>query len=140
MRKTKEILRLALSEGMSQRQIAQSTGASKTTVHDVLSKARAIGMGWEQIKDLREAVIVSRLLPSRREAAKPEPDWNYVQSELAKKGTTLLLLWLDYKQEHPEALSYSRFCQHFRDFRKTSSLSMRQQRVPCMEHRERAGQ
>ena len=129
MRKTKEILRLALSEGMSQRQIAQSTGASKTTVQDVLSKARTIGMNWEQLKDLREAAIVSRLMPSRREAGKPEPDWSYVQSELAKKGTTLLLLWLDSKQENPEALSYSRFCQHFRDWKKTSSLSMRQQHI-----------
>lgn len=126
MRKTKEILRLALSEGLPQRQIAQSTGASKTTVQDILAKARAIGIEWEQIKDLREAAIVARLLPSRREAAKPEPDWSYVQTELSKKGTTLLLLWLDYKQEYPEALSYSRFCQHFRDWKKTSSLSMRQ--------------
>lgn len=129
MRKTKEILRLALSEGLTHRQIAQSTGASKSTVQDVLAKARGIGMTWDQLKDLREAAIVGRLLPSRREAAKPAPDWAYVQSELAKKGTTLLLLWLDYKQENPEALSYSRFCQHFRDWKKTSSLSMRQHHI-----------
>lgn len=126
MRKTKEILRLALSEGLPQRQIAQSTGASKTTVQDILAKAKAFDMEWEQIKDLREAAIVARLLPCRREAAKPDPDWNYVQIELTKKGTTLLLLWLDYKQENPEALSYSRFCQRYRDWKKTSSLSMRQ--------------
>ena len=126
MRKTKEILRLALSEGLTQRQIAESTGVGKTTIQDILAKAKAIGMDWEQVKDLREVAIVSRLLPSRREVAKPEPDWTYVQQEMMKKGTTLLLLWLDSKQENPEALSYSRFCEHYRAWKKTSSLSMRQ--------------
>jgi len=129
MRKTKEILRLSLNEGLTQRQIAQSTGASKTTVQDILTKAKAIGMEWEQIKDLREAIIVGRLLPSRREAAKPDPDWSYIQKEMTKKGTTLLLLWLDSKQENPDALSYSRFCQNYRDWKKTSTLSMRQNHI-----------
>ncbi|MBC7530443.1 MAG: hypothetical protein H7318_02630 [Oligoflexus sp.] len=108
MRKTKEILRLALSEGMSQRQIALSTGASKSTIQDVLAKAKAIGMDWGQLKDLREADIVGRLLPSRLSATKPEPGWAYVQQEMMKKGTTLLLLWLDSKQENPEAIAWSR--------------------------------
>lgn len=129
MRKTKEILRLALSEGLTQRQIAQSTGVGKTTIQDILVKARAIGMDWEKARDMREAAIVGLLLPSRRESTKPEADWAYVQQEMMKKGTTLLLLWLDFKQEHPEAISYGRFCEHYRAWKKTASLSMRQNHI-----------
>lgn len=127
MRKTKEILRLSLKEGLPQRQIAQSTGVGKSTVQDILTKAKDAGMTWEQIGSMREADIVHRLLPAPRIARKKiEPDWTYVHQEMMKKGTTLLLLWLDFKQENPEGYSYSRFCDHYKRWKKKSSLTMKQ--------------
>jgi transposase len=46
VRKVQAILRLGLKEGSvrRQREIAQSTGVSKTTVQEVLGKTRAAGM------------------------------------------------------------------------------------------------
>lgn len=115
MRKTKEILRLSLKEGLPHRQIAQSTGVGKSTIQDILAKAKDAGMTWDQIGSMREADIVHRLLPAPRVARKKiEPEWTHIHQELMKKGTTLLLLWLDFKQENPEGYSYSRFCDHYK--------------------------
>lgn len=128
MRKTKEILRLALNEGLTQRQIAQSTGVGKTTVQDILARAKSLELDWERLKDLREYDIVRRLVPAARNPpSRIEPDWVYVHQEMMKKGTTLALLWLDFKQEHPEGISYSRYCEHYKRWKQKSSLTMRQQ-------------
>jgi transposase len=127
MRKTKEILRLSLKEGLSQRQIAQSTGSGKSTIQDILAKAKDAGMTWDQISNMRERDILQRLMPpSREETKKIEPDWPYVHQELMKKGVTLSLLWLDFKQEYPEGYSYGRFCEHYKGWKKKSSLTKRQ--------------
>lgn len=128
MRKTKEILRLSLKEGLTQRQIAQSTGVGKTTVQDILARAKDFEWDWDRLADLREHDIVRRLLPTPKHVeSKPEPDWVYVHQEMMKKGNTLALLWLDFKQEHPEGFSYSRYCEHYKRWKSKSSLTMRQQ-------------
>ena len=127
MRKTKEILRLALNERLPQRQIAQSTGAGKSTIQGILIKAKAVGLVWEQLQDLSEAEILTRLnlMPTNQKRL-PEPDWAAIHQEMMKKGVTLALLWLDFKQEHPEGVTYSPFCAGYRKWRKKKSLTMRQ--------------
>ena len=62
----------------------------------------------------------------RRGAARPLPDWSHVHEELSRRGVTLLLLWEEYRAEHPDGYGYSRFCDLYRDWRKTISPTMRQ--------------
>ena len=62
MRKTKEILRLALNEGLSQREIAISTGVGKTTIQELLAKVKKAKIGWEQLTKMRETEIVENVL------------------------------------------------------------------------------
>lgn len=111
MRKTKEILRLALKEGLSQRDIASSTGVGKTTVQEILARAKQLGMEWESVQHIHEPEIVFQLFPRAPGVeVKTDLDWASVDKELRKKGMTITLIWLDYKQENPEGMCYSSFC------------------------------
>ena len=46
------------------------------------------------------------------------------------KHLTLMLLWQEYKAEHPDGYQYSRFCQHYRGWAGRLSVSMRQTHTP----------
>jgi transposase len=41
---------------------------------------------------------------------RPLPDWSRVHAELRRKGVTKRLLWLEYREAHPDGYGYSRFC------------------------------
>ena len=126
IQKTKEISRLELLEGRSQKEIAQSANIGKTTVQEIRARAKEIDMDWESIQNVHDPEIVRRLFPRLKEADCPTPDWALVDQELRKKGNTFSLLWLDYKQEHLNDMSYSWFCDHYRDWKKDAGLTMRQ--------------
>ncbi len=78
MSKVIEILRLKFGEKRSEREIAASIGAGKSTVHDVIVKAQAAKLtwplpdGWSE-SDARRALFPG--LAGPREAARPLPDW-----------------------------------------------------------------
>lgn len=127
MRKTKEILRLALKEGLSQRDIALSTGVGKTTVQEIVSRAKQIGLDWGSVQHVHEPDIVTQLFPRPPGIKmKTDVDWAAMDRELRKKGNTLSLLWLDYKQENPDGMGYSSFCEYYRKWKKSFGLTMRQ--------------
>ena len=50
-----------------------------------------------------------RRSPAQHRSA-PVPDWVYVEKELRRRGVTRLLLWEEYRAEHPDGYGYSRFC------------------------------
>ena len=55
-----------------------------------------------------------------------EPDWAGVHRELKRKHVTLMILWDEYIAANPGGYSYSRFCELYRSFEKTLSVTMRQ--------------
>ena len=57
------------------------------------------------------------------------PDWNHVHAELRRRGVTLLLLWEEYRGQHPDGYGYSRFCDLYIDWRRGVSATMRQTHV-----------
>ena len=97
MRKIREILRLALGEGLSRRQAAAATGLPYTTVADHLARAAA---GRPRLAAARRAWTTPQLearlfAPAAAAAtgrARPLPDWPTVHRELRRKGVTLQLL------------------------------------------------
>jgi transposase len=113
MRKTKEVLRMTWSLGLSQRQVARSLSIGLGTVGGYLRRARLAGLSsWEAVEALGEEELESRLFAAPRPGRGcPEPAWAEVRQELCKKGVTLSLLWQEYKREHPEGYQYSRFCE-----------------------------
>jgi len=54
------------------------------------------------------------------------PDWNYIHIELRKKAVTLQLLWIEYREQFPEGLGYSQFCNLYSAWRKKVDVVMRQ--------------
>jgi transposase len=134
MRKTREVLRLKAA-GQSNRAIARSVGVGRTTVSEYLSRARAAGLGWPLPPELTDAELEGRLFPLPRPSsvARPLPEWGEVHRELQqrkKTGVTLQLLWIEYKERHPEGLQYSQFCDHYRRWRSTLDLVLRHEHVP----------
>ena len=129
MRKVREVLRLRHALGVSERQIAITTGVSRSTVGEYLRRAAVIGISWPVPEGLDDAELERRLFtpPTFDEKpARPLPDWSHVHKELKRRAVTLLLLWEEYRAEHTDGYGYSRFCDLYRDWCKTISPTMRQ--------------
>ena len=112
MRRIREMLRLRLEQGLSQREVASSAGVSPSTVWDLLTRVKASGLSWPQMSVLDDATLEARLYPSEPPGpgTLSKPDLSYVHRELRRKGVTLMLLWQEYKASHPEdGYQYSRF-------------------------------
>lgn len=92
----REILRLN-SLGINNTGIAASCSCSRTTVVNVLHKARDCGLEWAQVREWSNKELANRLFPPG--AVRPTykmPDYEYIHREMGKSGVTLGLLWLEY--------------------------------------------
>ncbi len=128
MRKVREILRLA-HEGLALRQIGAAVGVPFTTVGDHLRRAARAGVVWPLPVELDDVALEALLFPRgpAPEPGRPVPQWDRVHRELRRPGVTLMLLWHEYREEHPDGYSYSQFCLHYRAFECHLDLSMRQE-------------
>jgi transposase len=133
VRKIKEILRLKLDCGISEREIARSCGISRSTVADYLRRAAAAKLTWEEAASLAESQLEDRLFPNERipsSVKRPPPDCEYIYNELRtyrKFNLTLSQLWLEYKEKHPDGYQYTQFCEHYGRWRKKLDYCMRQE-------------
>ena len=129
MRKIKEILRLHHELGLPRREIGRSVSVSPNTVADVIRRSEATGLSWPLPEDLGEAALDACLYPPTAPSTvpRPEPDPEQMHRELARKGVTLQLLWLEYKAEHPDGLAYTQFCERYRRFRGRVDVVLRQE-------------
>ena len=130
MRKVREVLRLKHACGASDRLIAQSLGIGRTTVGEYLRRAAVIGITWPVELDDAE---LERLLFTPpgfyEEPTRPQPDWSRIHGELRRRGVTLMLLWEEYRSEHPDGYGYSRFCDLYGEWSKGVTATMRQTHV-----------
>jgi transposase len=62
--------------------------------------------------------------PTDGRTSPPEPDMEYIFSEMKKKSVTLMLLWEEYKEKHPDGIMYTQFCERYKNFKKDNKLSM----------------
>jgi len=128
VRKISEVLRLTWECGLSKRATARSCHISHSTVCEYLARAEAAGLSWPQPKELAEEQLVQRLYPETIKAAgtnKPMPDWEEVHRELQKRGVTLRLLWVEYREQFPEGYGRSQFCELYRLWAKKLNPPMR---------------
>ena len=129
MRDAREIIRLK-SSGVSTHEIARRLGTARTTVRETLKRAETAGLVWPLPEDMTDAALEAALYASRRSKRGhrriEEPDWGDVNRELKRKHVTLMILWDEYVAANPGGYSYSRFCELYRAFEKTLSVTMRQ--------------
>lgn len=130
MRKIHSILRLHFEAGLSQRQIASSQNIGYGTVANYLKRARQAGLSWPLPEGMGERELGAALFPSLKNAKKADfasPDFPTLQHELKTKGMTLMLLWQEYREAHPDnGYSYSQFCHRYNHWLGTQKRSMRQ--------------
>ncbi len=133
MRKIKEVLRLKYDSNLSGREISRSCQVSRSTVADYLMKAKAAGISWPEATALTDTQIEERLFPVKRiprSVKRPEPDCEYIYDQLRtyrKFNLTLVQLWLEYKEQHPDGYQYSQFCDLYRHWRGKLDYVMRQE-------------
>ena len=133
MRKIRELLRLKFDLGLSIHKIAASLSIARSTVTECLRRAAAAGLSWPLPQELDDGQLEARLYPKKPPASNVAmPDFAHLQRELSRPGVTRLLLWQEYKAQHPDGLQYSAFCDHFRAFLNT--------REPVMRFEHRAGE
>ena len=128
MRKIKEILRLKHENGLSVRKIGTCCNLNRSTVSDYLARAKIAGISWPVPDGMDDETLENLLFPknvSTRRAIQ-EPDFPYIQQELRKKGVTLQLLWMEYKEQNPLGYQYSRYCELYQQWKKTIDPVMRQ--------------
>jgi len=130
MRMVREILRQYFGLHLKKRQIGRACGVAPSTVVDYVQKAEAAGISWPLPEDLDDAGL-EKLLSEQGNTVKPGyrpmPCMQEMHSELKKKGVTLQLLWLEYKEHYPEGYQYTQFVDYYRRWEKTLEVSMRQQ-------------
>jgi transposase len=124
MGKIKDILRYSAA-GLSQRETAVAAGSSLGTVNAVLTRIKEAG-----IKDplsLKEHELAAAVYPTPRKKAgtKPEPDMEYIHTEMQRPGVTLNLLWEEYKAAHPEGFGRFQFCARYARFLKVNNVYLR---------------
>lgn len=126
MRMIKEVLRLHHSCGLSNKQISKSLGCSRGAVAEYLHRAKAAGLAWPLPDECDDLQIERRLFPpSVNPRDRPLPDFNYIHIEMKKKGVTLIQLWAEYREEHPDGYGQSQFCELYKKYRKDLNLVMR---------------
>lgn len=128
MSKISEVLRLRYELNRSYSDISRSLNIGKTTVAEYLARTKTAGVSWPLPQDMSEEDLFGKLfLPAKNNSKqRPLPDWEWVYRELRKKGVTLQLLWREYRDVHPEGLSYSQFCDRYRAYTKATTPVMRQ--------------
>lgn len=121
----REILRLKHDMELSIRDIAIATGGSKSSVANVLNKAKTTGLTLSELLNLEDKTLVAKLYPPAPPSQdKIEPNLEYIYQELKKPGVTLMLLWEEYKSKHPDGLMYTQFCERYRSFKKANQITM----------------
>jgi transposase len=135
MKKVREVLRLYSSMSLSIRQIHGAAGVARSTVQDYVKRFEASGLSPAQAEGFDDDQLKAALFPERCrdvKASKPLPDMAYIHQELQqrkKTKVTLMLLWEEYMEAHPDGYAYTQFRVHYNRYRQKLNPSMRQTHI-----------
>jgi transposase len=130
MSELEKIVRLKTQSGLSIRQISQALNLKRSTVSDYLRRFRESGLTLERFRELNDREIISAIFPEKKPPGQRvcdrKPDFIQMHRELKRRHVTRQLLWEEYRASDPGGYSYSQYCQLYKDWCKTLSISMRQ--------------
>jgi transposase len=130
MRKIKDILKLRFITEISYRQISRAVDVPSSTVSDYCKRFEITKCAINEFLAQDEDEIYKQLFPEKSKTDKPTqralPNFEYIHKEIAKKGVTFELLWMEYKEQEPEGYAFSTFKELYRNFKKKVNPTMRQ--------------
>jgi transposase len=105
MRKVREVFRLKFDCDISNRKIAESCNIARSTVAEYLFRFQQTALSWPLPQELDDNQLEQLLYPKLPTVAadqRPVPDWSDIHQQLRHKTVTLMLLWQEYKEQHPD--------------------------------------
>jgi len=134
MKKIKEILKLRFITDISFRQISRAVDVPNSTVSDYCKRFKITKYTIEEFLKFDEDKIYQLLFPEKKLPNKyktrPVPDTQYIHKEIAKKGVTFELLWMEYKEQYPDGYGLSQFKEYYYKFKNKIDPTMRQTYIP----------
>lgn len=123
----REIIRMK-ANGLSNIQISQSLGKSRTTIVKYLGAIETSGISPKDLLELKETDLcelfefADEISSTIREQVHIDlyAFFPYVEKELKRVGVTRQMLWKAYQTKHPQGVMYSRFCEHYNRWNKKS--------------------
>jgi transposase len=135
MRKIKDILKLRFITEISYRQISRAVSTPSSTVSDYCKRFEITKYAIDDFLEIDEDEIYKLLFPEKKKTDKPTtrplPNFEYIHKEIAKKGVTFELLWMEYKEQDPDGYALSRFKELYYNFKKKVNPTMRQTYMPA---------
>lgn len=133
------ILRLKEMGYFTYREIRTSVDCSKTTVGDILSRCKECGLTYNDAVTMTQDEINRLVYPESfgPKQVKEEPNWEHIHAKLqSSKKINLQFIWEnDYRPEHPDGYSYSRFCAKYNAWKNATGkkVILPQEREPGKE-------
>ena len=112
------------------RQLEERRGKSDGTRAMIMLVSAGLLLGWARlVAAVDEGASSIRSSPRRSSGASTrEPEWLTIQRELQRhQDLTLQLIWEEYRINHGEGYSYSRFCELYRVWLNKLDLVLRQE-------------
>lgn len=135
MKKIKEILKLKYITDISIRSIGRAIDVPRSTVSDYCKRFEKTGYTIDEILKVDEDKIYQILFPEKSvikvKKQRPLPDFAYIHKEIAKKGVTFELLWMEYKEQYPNGYEISQFKKLYYKFKNKINPTMRQTYIPA---------
>lgn len=123
----KQIFRLHL-QGVPLLRISAMVGASRNTIKKYLRQIEGSRMSTESLLAMDDEALAAALnhtVPADSQRIDElESLFPYFDKELARTGVNRMVLWGEYRKDNPNGYNYSRFCDHFRRWRKSRSGTM----------------
>lgn len=127
MKEVRELLRLSIKQGFSNRRSAQMVGISKSSGSEYIAGFKASGFSIDSIDILSDTDLIELISPSQNYNSRYEGlvgHFSYIEKELKRKGVTMQLLWHELFSEAEDGYSYSQFCHHYGQWKKKQKVSM----------------
>ena len=121
MEQLKQILRLK-QQGLSISAIMLNTGVSRPTIRKYLKRMSNTDIDDDKTLVPDDGTLADRVYNNDITAIKGEryqlllEHFSYAETEVSKTGVTRQLLWIEYKDRHPDGYNYSQYCYHFNEF------------------------
>jgi transposase len=134
MSKLKQIIRLR-SNDVALQSISRAVGISRNTVKKYLRLIQVKHLQYDELLQMDDmALDVLMQDPAVGDEARYHSLINlfpYFEEELPRIGVTRWVLWGEYKEKHPDGYSYSQFCDHFKDWRRSRSGTLHLEQEPA---------